>query len=245
VDVSILEDIGLTQSEIKTYLTLLELGTSSAGKILEKSGIQNSVLHRALNSLSEKGLINFILDGKKKVYQATNPENFHNYIEDKRKRFDEILPELKARQSFAKNTENATIYKGKRGITEVYNTLVNSKAKEYLTFGGGEQCLNLMGDAWWSNVHRKRLANKMPARQVWDVTVAKFSTHDFMQTKMTHIRFLPQEFAHFQETAIVGDYVAITLFTDNPYSILIKDKVVADGYKKFFELMWKISKGKQ
>jgi len=38
MDVSILEDLGLTQAEIKVYLALLELGSSSAGRILEKSG---------------------------------------------------------------------------------------------------------------------------------------------------------------------------------------------------------------
>ena len=42
MDTSILEDLGLTQAEIKVYVGLLELGSSSAGHILEKSGLQNS-----------------------------------------------------------------------------------------------------------------------------------------------------------------------------------------------------------
>ena len=62
MDTSILEDLGLTQAEIKVYIALLELGSSSAGQILEKSGLQNSVVHRALNSLIEKGLISYILE---------------------------------------------------------------------------------------------------------------------------------------------------------------------------------------
>ncbi|MBS3075661.1 hypothetical protein J4429_04345 [Candidatus Pacearchaeota archaeon] len=53
--------------EIKVYINLLELGSSNAGTIIEKSGLQNSVVHRALNSLIEKALINFILEGKKKI----------------------------------------------------------------------------------------------------------------------------------------------------------------------------------
>ena len=124
----------------------------------------------------------------------------------------------------------------------MYNLLVNSGAKEYLTYGGGKQCVSLMGETWWANRHRKRLANKMPARQVWDVTVRSFLKKKFMQTKLTSIKFLPKEFANFQEIAIVGDYVAITLFTENPYSILIKDPIVANGYKLYFELMWEGAK---
>ena len=96
MDTEILEDLGLTASETKTYLTLLELGSSSAGFILEKSRLQNSVMHRALHSLIEKGLISYVTEGKRKLYQATNPEHFIQFIEEKKQRFQKILPELKA-----------------------------------------------------------------------------------------------------------------------------------------------------
>ena len=49
MNTEILEDLGLTQSEIKTYLTLLELGSSTAGPILEKSNLQNSVVSSNIN----------------------------------------------------------------------------------------------------------------------------------------------------------------------------------------------------
>ena len=87
MDITILEDLGLSITEIKVYLSLLELGSSTAGPILEKSQLQNSVVHRAINTLITKGLINFILEGKRKIYQATDPENFITYIDEKKKRF--------------------------------------------------------------------------------------------------------------------------------------------------------------
>ena len=55
---------------------------------------------------------------------------------------------------------------------------------------------------------------------------------------MTNVKFLPEEFLQFQETVIIGDYVAISVFSDEPYSFLIHDKYVAQGYKKHFELLW-------
>ena len=70
MDTSILEDLGLTGAEIRVFLTSLELGSSSAGPIVEKSGLQNAVVHRALHSLIEKGLVTYILEGKKRIYQA-------------------------------------------------------------------------------------------------------------------------------------------------------------------------------
>jgi len=231
----------LTQAEIKVYMTLLELGTSTAGPVLEKSGLQNSVVHRALNTLIEKGLINYVLEGKRKLYQATDPENFYHFIDEKKRRFTEILPELKRKSNTLKKKEIASIYKGIRGIKEIYNFMINVKAKEYNTFGGGYPCVELMGEDWWLNLHQRRIANKLHSRQVFDETVRKVGG-DISRLSMSKIKYLDKEFAQFQETVIVGDYVAIAVFTENPYAFLIKDKFVAEGYKKHFELLWKSAK---
>lgn len=241
MDTAILEELGLTQAEIKVYMALLELGSSTAGPILEKSGLQNSVVHRALNTLIEKSLINYIMEGKRKIYQATDPENFFNFIDDKKKRFQEILPELKQKQKFSKKQETATVFKGIRGIKEVYSIMISQKAKEYNTFGGGQPCVEVMGNTWWLNMHARRKANKLPARQVFDETVRKIG-QEIKKRTGSNIRYFPKQFAQFQETVIVGDYVAINVFTENPYAFLIKDKVVAEGYRKQFEILWKMAK---
>jgi len=238
MDTSILEDLGLTQAEIKVYIALLELGNSSAGLILEKSGLQNSVVHRALNSLIEKGLISFILEGKRKIYQATNPENFHDFIDDKKKRFDKILPELKKKQQHTKKITFAEVFKGKKGLNQMYMTLLNSGGKEYNTFGGGsEVTYDVMGETWWKSLHTKRIAKKIPCKQVFDETIRKFG-NELNKRRLTKIKFLPKEYAQLQETITIGDYVGIAIFAENPYGILIKDKVVADGYRKQFEILW-------
>lgn len=239
MDVAILEDLGLTQAEIKAYVALLELGSSTAGPILEKSNLQNSVVHRALNSLIEKGLISFILEGKRKIYQATDPENFFNFIDDKKKRFGELLPELKEKQKLAKQEEGAAIFRGKRGINELYNSLLNSGGKEYNTFGGGTRVTyDVMGETWWKNLHVKRIEKKIKCRQIFDETIRTFG-ESLNKKPLTRIRFLSRKFEQLQETVIIGNCVGIAIFTGSPYGILIKDKSVADGYRKQFEILWK------
>ena len=51
IDTSILEDIGLTNAQIKVYLSLLELGETTSGPLIKKSKLQNSVVYNALNQL--------------------------------------------------------------------------------------------------------------------------------------------------------------------------------------------------
>jgi len=57
------------------------------------------------------------------------------------------------------------------------------------------------------------------------------------------VRFLSQEFEQLTETVICGEFVAIILFTENPYGLLISDKVVAEGYRKNFAVLWEKAKG--
>lgn len=238
MDAAILEDLGLTNAEIKTYIALLELGNGSAGPILKKTGLQNSVVHRALNSLAEKGIISFIVQGKRRVYQATDPDHFFEFIEDKKRRFEEILPELKKRQRASMQTTEATVYRGKRGIDEIYNRLLNCGGKEYLTFGGGKRVTyDVMGEGWWRHLHTKRIGKKILARQVFDETIEKFG-RELNRRPLSSVRFLSQEFEQLTETIIIGDCVALVMFTESPYGVLIRDPAVAESYRKNFEILW-------
>jgi len=241
MDTEIFKELGLSESEIKVYISLLELGSSTAGDIISKSKLQNSVVHRALNSLIEKSLISIVLNGRRRIYSAVNPENFFNFIEDKKVRFKEILPELKKKQNLTKVKENAFVFKGIKGIKEVYNLMINQKAGEYLTYGGGKPCVEKMGETWWLNLHQRRIANKLKARQIFDKSVQEIGKK-IEQLKFTNVRYLPEEFAQFQETVISGNYIAINVFSEEPYSFLIQDKNVAEGYRKHFEILWKRAK---
>jgi len=242
MDSTILEDLGLTNAEIKVYLSLLELGNTSAGPILEKTSLQNSVVHRALHSLVNKGLIGFILEAKGRIYQASDPKNFFTYLEDKKKRLEKILPELEKKRKSSKIKKEVTTFRGRKGLNQLYMELINSGGKEYNTFGGGKRVsFDVMGETWWRNFHVKRIAKKIKSRQVFDTTIKEFGI-DLGKLPYTQIKFLPQEFEQLIETIIIGDYVGIAIFTEDPYGILIHDAEAAENYRKQFEFLWKKAK---
>ena len=74
---------------------------------------------------------------------------------------------------------------------------------EYLSFGGGQECENKMGTTWWKNHHVKRIANKMPARQIFDETVKKFGK-DLTKQTLSKVKYISADFSQFQETVIVA-----------------------------------------
>ena len=101
-----------------------------------------------------------------------------------------------------------------------------------------------MGLTWWKNIHIKRVANKIHNRHIASTEVLPYIDF-FLKLKLTKMRFLPKEtFGQYQETAIIGDHIAISIFAEEGYCILIQNKDVADGYRKNFEMMWNLAKEK-
>ena len=58
----------------------------------------------------------------------------------------------------------------------------------------------------------------------------------------TEARYLPKEFDAVVSTNICGDEVALTLWSETPITTLIKDKKMAEAYKRYFELLWNAAK---
>jgi len=236
MDTQILEDIGLTNSEIKVYIALLELGTATAGPILDRTGLQSSVVHMTLNKLIEKGLITFVKEGRRNHYQASNPKHIIEYINEKRERFEELLPELIAKQQIAKIKPEIVTFRNIRGIKELLYELLEAGGKEHHTFGSARDSL-MLGDAWWVNYHRKRAEKNIYAKLLFNESLKSwFAEHKYLKTE---VKYTKKGFEPMTETIIRNDKVGIIIWTLKPLGVLISHRVVAESYDKFFNVLWK------
>ncbi len=237
MDTSILKDLGLTGAEIKVFLTLLELGTSTAGKVVEKSGLQNAVVHRAFHSLGEKGLLTYILEGRIKHYQAIQPKALLNFIDEKKARLEKILPELEAKQKLAKEKPKAIIFHGIRGVKELISSMLDTNAKEYYAYGGPQKADDLLGHHFWERFHKIRSTKKVNAQLIFHSSLKQWGK-EINGLSFTNVKITSKDFEELTETIICGDKVAIVIYLDKPYGFLIQEKLAAKSYKSFFKILW-------
>src|SRR3989338_8953090 len=239
MDTQILEDIGLTNAEIKIYLALLELGTAKAGPILEKTGLQNSVVHMTLNKLVEKGLVSSIREGKRNHYQPSNPKHIVEYINEKRERFEQILPELLNKQQISKEKPEIISFKGIKGIKELLMELLEAGGKEHHTFGSTKESL-MLGDVWWVNYHKKRAQKGITANLMFNESLK--SGKEELKNQKPEEKTTKAGFEPLTETIIRNNKMGIIIWIEKPLGILINNKIAAESYDKFFEMMWKSAK---
>ena len=241
MDTTILEEIGMTGAEIKVFIALLELGASTAGKIVEKSGLQNAVVHRAFHSLIEKGLITYIFEGKVKVYQTIEPKLLINFLDEKKAKLEKLLPELDAKRKLQEDNPRATIFQGERGVKELLHLMLETDSKDYFAYGGSQKSNEILGGHFWENFHKKRITKKIKAELLfhsflglWGKELKKFG--------LTKVKLTEKDFEELTETIICGKRVGIIIWLDKPFGFLIEEKLASKSYKKFFDVLWKAAK---
>jgi len=74
MDLELLKEIGLTESETKVYLALLELGSTTKGPIVDKSQVASSKIYELLEKLIQKGLASFVVKSGTKYFEAAPPK---------------------------------------------------------------------------------------------------------------------------------------------------------------------------
>lgn len=234
MDTTILEEVGLSKGEISVYLSLLKLGETKVGNIIEKSGMASSAVHNSINTLIEKGLVSYIKKGKIKFYQAVPPKQILSFIEDKKKKFMGLLPELETQQKKAKEKQDAEIFEGTRGIMAMLNILIEDtrRGEEYLFFSVNVKELNEEIQEFFQMYDAKRKAKGLIVNGLAPKNLKKL----FIKRKILKIKYV--DFPIPSNISICKDRIAFFSWGEKPVGYLIKSKQIAEMYKKYFKDVW-------
>ena len=243
IDKNVLKQLGLVESEIKVYLTLLKIGSSPVAIIAAHSMLYRPYVYDTLNKLIEKGLVNFVSRQGKKYFQATHPERLMEYLKEKEKALESVLPLLINLTKIPKEETYIELYRGREVIRiiqkDVLKTLQETK-EESLVIGVDEKKFmeadTIIMKQFFNQMKRYRLKEKVLVREGDNYLPA------YSQT--TEYRFLPKE--HFTPTStfIYGNKVAIIIFGEPMHGLIINSKLLSEAYRKQFYLLWKIASKK-
>lgn len=236
-----LEFLGLAGNESKVYLALLELGSAKAGIITKKSGVNRTNVYDALARLIEKGLVSYVIQSNRKYFEAKTPDNILHYLDDqeetirkKKGELKNIISALNERRSLTKQTQESTIYQGRKGLRSLAEDVL--KAKQEIKVYGAEGKFVDIFDHYAENWHLRRGKSKIPLKILYNERIRE-------SKKKSHFLYCEMRFnKNVQETPattwIYGDKVAIIVWSDQPVATLIRSREVAKSYSQFFDFLW-------
>lgn len=228
-----LENIGLTRSEIRVYLSLLELNSASASEIAEKSSIYRKNTYDALNKLIKKGLVSSAKVETKQIFGATDPQRLLDFVELRKKEIQSVLPELKKIYKSPPMIENVAVFKGNEGLKTIFEDILKAKLN-YDKFGSGDKFKEFL-PYYYSHYQKRKTENGIKSRAIYSENERN---EDSVKEFIGEVRFLPKEFIHPSTTIVYGNKVAILIWKENPLGILINSKEVSESYRYYFELLW-------
>lgn len=248
MDTKILNQIGLNDSEIRVYFALLELDESSVGPIIEKAKVQDSKIYVILDKLIEKGLASFIVKNNVKHYQASDPKNLIELLDNKEKEIisqkqeiKKLLPAIEERRNLKTDKQEATVFEGIEGVKAAFNRIIDTlkAGDDYLVFTLGEELGLQSVKTFFQNYHKKRIDKNIKVKLIVNQKIKeifrKNHLYSGMSARYTHLGIPTGIF-------IYENNVMSVVWGEKPTAFVISSKANAGRYREFFEELWKLAK---
>ncbi len=232
-----LVDSGLTANEAKVYVAMLNLGSSSVNSIARKASVHRVNAYDIIERLIQKGLVSSIVKGKKKFYEPASPERILTSLERKEDEFKTVLPQLMLDYELRKQKQDVYVFKGPDGVMTAYNMMLEQGKNVYaIGVKGANRKYLKHRHIQWDKERKKK------GMQVYAL-YAESNRNDKMEKDDTwHNKYLPDEFTSHFAIDICGEIVVMLLSSADIMAVVIKNKIVAEGYKRHFDFMWKFAK---
>ena len=241
---NILKSLGLTDNEVKVYLSVLQLGTCSGTEIRKHTQISNSQVYSALDTLITNGLITYEKRASGKKYTALDPSVIKKIIEKRNKAIEESIPYLKNLQNKTISSTETAIFEGLSGFKNAMINLAEECPRNEIIYIIGfsnqayknKQLADILRDV---NKISKQKQHKF--KMILDNPENKFFKQR-SEEGISEIKFMRGGFKSPAAIDVFKDYTYILLWDEHPYAIRIKNKNIADGFKTYFDFLWETAK---
>lgn len=233
--------IGLSDAEATIYLTLLELGSTTAGPVIKKTGFHRATTYQVIQRLIEKGLVNYAVIGKNRKFSAAEPAKFMDLLKEKETALKKIIPslELKNRMS-GMPPQTAIVYEGNEGLKTIFEDAqrILEEGDEYLLMGAGDVPAQWVAYFERMNTRllekgakRRILANEKSARSIAE-----------SRSKGYEVRIIPEELFVPVSINIFKQKTAMILWNEKPSGFVVESEALTKSFRSYFEMLWRTAK---
>jgi hypothetical protein len=121
----------------------------------------------------------------------------------------------------------------------MYLNELEEKSTIYVICTDIEKTESLLGNLFLKKFTDKRIKKKILIKMI----TSKDSKKLLRKYKLIKVRYLPFEFMTPASFSSYSNVFNIVLYGDEPIVFHIENKEIANSFKKYFELLWKICEG--
>lgn len=223
----VLQNFGLTDAEVKVYITLLQLGETTASEIAKRTGTNRTFTYDRLKKLGDTGLVSSIIKDNKKYFKAAEPSQLISILREKEEQVRDIMPELEKLKQPIKFGPEVEVYSSIKGVKTALNITIKEGKEIYLhgTLKKFQETMPTYFEIW----NKRRIKQKIRMKILSSETInLDFSDSDI----------LPEEEQTIISNFTFGDIMMLIIWSDYPVAILIKSDEIAKNNITFFNTIW-------
>lgn len=240
-----LTNLGLNKNQVKIYLTLLQLGSANIQDIAQKAAIKRTTAYSILDTLLQKGLVNFSAKGAHREYYAENPKKIPAVFQDQQKKiqteekaFKEILPELLSIYNVKGVKPKIRTYEGLEGIKKIFDESIEVKLDEEMLVYSAYEEVNKYLQQYIREYIQNRVKRGLKQRCIAEITsqAKELQANDAKELRITRL-IDKNRFPLLNQVIIYGNKIYIASYKDL-LGIIIESSTIAMTQKSIFELAW-------
>jgi len=231
----VLEYLGLNEKQARTYLALLQSGTSSVTAVAQKSGVKRPTTYLVLEELRSIGLASKLPRKDNIVYIPESPEKILEEQTLKQVMIKNRLAELLALYNIKQEKPKVKFFQGEKAVRELYNIILKEKKIDlYGSIGSIDEKLPGL-TAYVSNLIKKREIEARELLQADEKSLA-YTKGEFPPNHQ--IKIIEKQNYFPTDNVIYGNKIAIFSYKTEPMAVVVESDDVATTYKSMFEIVW-------
>lgn len=239
-------ELGLSEKEARVYVALLPHRDIGSSKIIRSTGLHGQFVYDALEKLEGKGLAKHVVQNGRKKFTANTPRRILALLEEKRLSAQSIVRQLEQRFAGA-HEQDFEVYQGESAfVAHQMDLLYQQPLGERVDVIATEteqyiEALRTYGV--YDEYEKVRLERKILVRYIGSRHQLEYLAGMKRTRKLWDHRVLPGLATGIMSIDVWADRVSFITYGEPFLCFTLANKESTDGYRQFFETIWRMAKG--
>ncbi len=245
--------LGFSTNQARVYLALLEIGQTTVGPIISKTGLPRQTAYNALAELKAKDLVFSVIKSGRANWQAKEPGQLLDILRSQKQLVEKLLPQLIAKRDAAKHTAEIKVYEGVDGFVTMHRINLQNQIKNTevnIIGAAGQKWIDLMEKGKYLNKYEELRIKKQIKHHIIAYENQRPEVNKFMEEYYLHqlpsqrkkFKFLPEEYYSPVGIQIWQDRIELIIYSDQPLIFEIKSLEMVKSFAKYFKFLWGLAK---
>jgi sugar-specific transcriptional regulator TrmB len=242
---STLQSLGLTESEIRVYLSMVS-GAKNIKEILKTTQLKRPTAYYAINSLRKRGLITKPVQENTMTFTLEPYERLETLVEEKSREIvslsseiDKLIPLFTQKKNKKDQKPMVSFYEGVEAVKNIVMETLYCKSKQILSIAPQDNFFWQIGEDFVKIYIDERKKRNIETRNLWEKRIDQ-DVYEENYREYSSVKILPEVMkGKFATTIFMYDDKTLYISSlTNAYCILIQSQEHKDMMTALFEGLW-------